>query len=68
MPYLEYTIQHLYPMELSCDQLREEHEEGGTTSHLFPSAREFRPSRRAAIAVADRIRLIAQVEANDTEQ
>ena len=65
--YLERAIQHLYPMELSCDQLREELEEGGRTSHLNPSAREFRPTRRAAIAAADKIRRIVQVEANDTE-
>ena len=64
--YLERAIQRLYPMELSCDQLREDHEEGGRTSHLNPSAREFRPTRRA-IAAADKIRRIAQVEANDTE-
>ena len=54
-------------MELSCDQLREEHEEGGRTSHLNPSAGEFRPTRRAVIAAADKIRRIAQGEANDTE-
>ena len=66
-PYLERAIQHLYLMELSCDQLREEHEEGGRTSHLNPSVREFRPTRRAAIAAADKIHRIAQVEANDTE-
>ena len=65
--YLECAIQHLYPMELSCDQLREEHEEGGRTSHLNPSVREFRPTRRAAIAAGDKIHRIAQVEANDTE-
>ena len=65
--FLERAIQHLYPMELSCDQLREEHQEGGRTSHLNPSAREFRPTRRAAIAAADKIRRNAQVEANDTE-
>jgi len=64
--YLERAIQHLYPMNLSCDQQREEHEEGGRTSHLNPSAREFRPTR-AAIAPADRIRRTAQVETNDIE-
>ena len=65
--YLERAIQHLYPMKLSCDQLRGEHEEGERMSHLNPSAIEFRPLRRAAIAAADKICLIAQVEANDTE-
>ena len=63
--YLERAIQHLYPMELSGDQPREEHEEG-RMSHLNLSAREFHPTRRAAIATADKIRRIAQVEANDT--
>ena len=62
--YLEYAFQHLHAMELSCDQLREEHEEGRRMSHLNPSVREFRPTRRAAIAAADKIHRIAQVEAN----
>jgi len=65
--YLERAIQHLYPMELSCDQVQEEQKEGGRMSHLNPSAREFRPTRRAAVAAADKICRIAQVEANDTE-
>ena len=65
--YLERAIQHLYPMELSCDQPREEHKEEGGMSHLNPSTREFCPTRRAAIAAAGKIRRIAQVEANDTE-
>lgn len=47
--YLERAIQHLYPLELSCDQQRGEHEEGGKTSHVNPSAREFRPTRRAEL-------------------
>ena len=54
-------------MELSCDQQREEHEEGGKTSHLNPRAREFHLTRRGAIAATDKIHRIAQVEANDTE-
>ena len=60
-------LSSIYPMELSCDQLREEQEEGGRTSHLNPSAREFRLTRRAVIAAADKIPRITQVEANDTE-
>ena len=32
--YLERAIQHLYPMELSCDQQREEQEERGEASQM----------------------------------
>ena len=34
--YLERAIQHLYPMELSCDQQREEQEERGEASQMNP--------------------------------
>ena len=61
--YLERAIQHLYPMELSCDQQREEQEERGEASQMNPCAREFRPQRRAAIAAADNIRRLAHMEA-----
>ena len=46
---LERAVQHLYPMELSCDQQREEQKEAGGVSTLNASAREFRPIRNAAI-------------------
>ena len=32
--YLEHAIQHLYLMELSCDQPRGEHKEGGAVCCL----------------------------------
>lgn len=60
--YLERAIQHLYPMELSCDQQREEQEERGEASQMNPRAREFPPQRRAAIAATDNIRRLARLE------
>ena len=61
--YLERAVQHLYPMELSCDQQREEQKEGGGVSTLNASAREFRPIRSAAIIAAENIRRLACEEA-----
>ena len=61
--YLERAVQHLYPMELSCDHQREEQKEGGGVSTLNASAREFRPIRRAAIIAAENIRRLACEEA-----
>ena len=61
--YLECAIQHLYPMELSCEQQREEQKEGGGMSQLNPSAREFCPIRNAAIIAANNIRRLSHEEA-----
>ena len=61
--YLERAVQHLFPMELSCDQEREQQREGGGNTQLNPRAREFRPVRRAAIVAAENIRCIADEEA-----
>ena len=56
--HLERAIQHLSPMELSCDvrdmQL-------GQPVQLNPQARAFTP-RRAAVVAAQRIREIAEKE------
>jgi len=60
---LERAIQHLYPMELSCDRQQEDEEEQEEASQMNPCAKEFRPQRRAAIAAADNIRRLARVEA-----
>ena len=57
--YLERAVQHLYPMELSCDQRREEQQERGGMPELNSSAREFRPIRSAAITAANNIRRLA---------
>jgi hypothetical protein len=61
--YLERAIQHLYPMELSCDRQQEDEEEREEASQMNPCAKEFRPQRRAAIAAVDNIRRLARVEA-----
>ena len=42
--YLERAIQHLYPLELSCDNW-----ERPKQAPMNPAAREFRPRRTAAV-------------------
>ena len=61
--YLERAVQHLYPIELSCDQQGEEQKEGGVVSILNASARESHPIRSAVIIAADSIRRLAGEEA-----
>ena len=56
--YLERAIQHLCPMELSCD-VRDMQK--SQPVQLNPQARAFTP-RRAAVAAAQRIREIAEKE------
>ena len=53
---LERPIQHLYPLELSCDR------EGGYPSVLNPQAEAFRPRRKAATVAGDGIRAVALQE------
>ena len=57
--YLERAVQHLFPLELSCDQEQRVREDPS----LNPRAREFRPVRRAAAVAAENIRRIAEEEA-----
>ena len=55
--FIERPIQHLYPLELSCDiSTRRE------TQQLRAEAREFRPSRQAAVAARDQIRAITSAD------
>ena len=54
--YLEWVIQHLCPMELSCDRIQEPQ-----APVLNPTARVFTP-RRAAVATTERIKAIADQE------
>ena len=61
--YLEQAIQYLYPMDLSCDQQLEEQAGGRAAVQLNPGAREFRPTRRAAVVSAENIRRITDTEA-----
>ena len=60
--YLERAIQHLCPMELSCD-VRET--PPSQPVQLNPRARDFTP-RRAAVVAAQRIRDIAEKEGEGT--
>ena len=53
---LERPVQHLYPMELSCDRPR--------PPVLNPEANVFRPRREAAAVAAENIRAIAVQELN----
>ena len=46
--FMERPIQHLYPLELSCDSERSQETE--TTAELNANATEFRPRRDAAVA------------------
>ena len=57
--YLERAVQHLFPLELSCDQEQRVRE----YPSLNPRAREFRSVRRAAAVAAENIRRIAEEEA-----
>ena len=47
---LEQAVQHLYPLELSCDR-----ENVRSSPHLDPEALTFRPRRDAAVAAQCRI-------------
>ena len=53
---LERPIQHLYPLELSCDRER------GCPSVLNPQAEAFRPRRQAAAVARDGITAVALQE------
>ena len=57
--YLERTIQHLCPMELSCD-VRET--PPNQPVQLNPRARDFTPRFHSAVVAAQRIRNIAENE------
>ena len=52
--FMERPVQHLYPLELSCD-IR-------WKPQLNVEAREFSPKRKAAKAARDNIRIIAEEE------
>jgi hypothetical protein len=55
--HLERAIQHLYPLELSCDQ-----EPTTKINELNPDARPFRPKRAAAQNAAEKIKVLAEME------
>lgn len=59
--HLERPIQHLYPLEMSCDK---ENVHGDTTP-LNPTAPKFRPKRDAAVAARLRMQEVAEEEERD---
>ena len=61
--FLERAIQHLYPLELSCDLSETQDSRNG---QLNAQAQEFRPSRRAAVNAAEAVRITLQEEENNT--
>jgi hypothetical protein len=56
--FMERPIQHLYPLELSCDSRSSQ--ETNTTAELNVKAPEFRPRRDAAVAARIRNQQIGQ--------
>ena len=54
--YLERPVNHLYPLDLSCDRT------DPVQVILDPEAPSFRPRRDAAVAALHRIQEVAEVE------
>ena len=55
--YLERTVNHLYPLELSCDRT-----ETKELVNLNPEVASFQPRRDAAVAAQQHIKEVAEVE------
>ena len=62
---LERAVQHLYPMELQCDDALEKEDHASQDMELNADAKEFRPRRDAAIAA--KLRITDQMEDEDEE-
>ena len=56
--HLERAVQHLYPLELSCDVSKPKTK----TADLDPNAQAFKPKRDAAAAATVRLQDIAEEE------
>ncbi len=54
--YLERAVNHLYPLELSCDRTE------SVPVQLDPKAPSFRPRRDAAVAARERIKEVTRME------
>ena len=59
--HLERAVQHMFPLQLSCDQEQQVREDPS----LNPRAREFRPVRKAAAVAAENSRCIVEEEADE---
>ena len=57
--FLERPLQHLYPLELSCDCAVQ-----GPSAVLSADALIFRPRRQASLQAGERIHQIAEAEEN----
>ena len=57
---LERAVQHLYPMELQCDDALENVNQASRGKKLSAEAKEFKPRRDAAIAA--KLRITGQME------
>ena len=57
---LERAVQHLYPMELSCDTATKTSDSRSKTTQLNADVPEFRPKRNAAAVAECRIQDIAE--------
>ena len=55
--FLERAVNQLYPLELSCDR-----SESRPSVQLNPDARDFRPTRDAAVAARERIQEIVDYQ------
>ena len=56
--HLERAVNHLYPLELSCDQ-------SSNLQILNPTAPVFRPVRDAAVAARSRIQEVTEIESQE---
>ena len=56
--FLEWAVNHLYPLELSCDKAQSKPD----SKQLNPDAPSFRPARDAAIAARQCIQDVAELE------
>ena len=60
--FMERPVQHLYPLELSCDIGNGQETKTTAETELNPEATEFRPRRDAAVAARIRNQQIAETE------
>ena len=58
---LERPVQHLYPLELGCEQVRDVHVDA-PIADLNPNAPTFRPRRDAFVAARARIQYLPDDE------
>ena len=65
---LERPVQHLFPLELSCDVLQTIQQASNEGAKLDARAPEFRPRRKAAEAARGLLKIIAEAELQDNDK